>query len=268
MEERQVITSPSNHRIKQVMQLQKKRREREKTGLFPVEGIRIFTEIPQKQLETVLVSESFWKREDAVYILEKASECEVITVKDGIFEQMADTSSPQGILALVRKKECCLEEILEKSDCPFFMMVENLQDPGNLGTILRTGEGAGITALIMSKGTVDIYSPKVTRSTMGSIFRVPFLYVEDMIQTISLLKNRQILVYAAHLEGSVPYDSPDYRQPAAILIGNEGNGLQEDTAAACSRRVRIPMEGKVESLNAAMSAGIFMYEIHRQRRAK
>ena len=255
----------SNPRIRQVIQLQKKRREREAAGLFTAEGIRLFEEIPEEQLEQVFVSESFLKREDAEISLEKAADKEVISVKDSVFASMCDTQTPQGILAVVRRRDRTMEEILDLSENPFFMMAENLQDPGNLGTILRTGEGAGITALILSKGTVDMYSPKVIRSTMGSLFRVPFLYIEDMAETVTALRERGVEVYAAHLEGSVPYDQPDYTRPSAILMGNEGNGLTDRSADACTRRVRIPMEGAVESLNAAMSAGIFMYEVHRQR---
>ena len=260
------ITSSSNPRIRQVVQLQKKRREREETGLFAAEGIRLFEEIPRERLEQVFISESFLEREDSRHILKKAEQKEIFCVKDSVFEGMCDTRTPQGILALVRRQDRSLDEILALSARPFFMMVENLQDPGNLGTILRTGEGAGITALILSRGTVDIYSPKVIRSTMGSLFRVPFLYVEDMAETVSMFRQKGIQVYGAHLEGSVAYDEPDYTGPSAILIGNEGNGLTERTAQACSRKVRIPMEGAVESLNAAMSAGILMYEVHRQRR--
>lgn len=259
------ITSASNPRIRQVVQLQKKRKEREETGLFPAEGIRLFEEIPTDRLEQVFVSESFLKREDAWAILNRAKGKMIFSVRDSVFSGICDTRTPQGILALAHRKDWIVEEILALSETPFFMMAENLQDPGNLGTILRTGEGAGITALILSKGTVDIYSPKVIRSTMGSVFRVPFLYVENMAQMVSLLRRQGIEVYAAHLEGSVPYDEPDYTCPTAILIGNEGNGLTGETAEACSKRVRIPMEGAVESLNAAMSAGIFMYEVHRQR---
>lgn len=259
------ITSASNSRIRQVVQLQKKRKEREETGLFAAEGIRLFGEIPEEQLKEVFISESFLKREDAQAVLKRAEHCRVFAVKDSVFAGMCDTRTPQGILAVVRRRDWTLDEVLALSDRPVFMMAENLQDPGNLGTILRTGEGAGITALILSRGTVDIYSPKVIRSTMGSLFRVPFLYVEDMAEAVSLFRDKGIAVYGAHLEGSVPYDRPDYTQPSAILIGNEGNGLTERTAAVCSRKVRIPMEGAVESLNAAMSAGILMYEVHRQR---
>lgn len=264
-----VISSSSNAQVKHVIALQKKRKEREQSGTFVAEGIRLFSEIPADRLEQVYVMESLLAKPDAEAILRLGEvpydRIPVRVVKDSVFTSMCDTQSPQGVLAVVRRKDWQLEEILSITENPLFIMVENLQDPGNLGTVLRTGEGAGVTALIMSKGTVDIYSPKVTRSTMGSLFRVPFIYVEDMAETIRLLAERNILVYAAHLEGSVPYDEPDYTSGCGLLIGNEGNGLTEVTAQACEKRIRIPMEGQLESLNAAISAGILMYEAKRQR---
>ena len=261
------LTSASNPKLKEAALLQKKRKARDEGAVFVAEGIRLFTEIPKERLVHVFVSESFYETEEAKALLSDVT-VNIYGVKDSIFASICDTKNPQGILAVVRKEEKTLSDILKLSDNPFFMMAENLQDPGNLGTILRTGEGAGITALILSKGTVDMYSPKVIRSTMGSVFRVPFVYVEDMSETIVFLKEKGISVYGAHLEGSVPYDEPDYEKPSAIVIGNEGNGLTDEGAVSCTQCVRIPMEGHVESLNAAMSAGIFMYEIRRQRNRK
>ena len=160
-----------------------------------------------------------------------------------------------------------MDEIL-KSDRPAHLMVlENLQDPGNLGTILRAGEGAGITGLIMSRDTVDIYNPKVIRSTMGSVFRVPFFYTDDLEQTVLDLKARGIRVFAAHLAGKNNYEQEDYTGNTAFLIGNEGNGLTEKLSSMADTWVKIPMAGKVESLNAAIAASILMFETARQRRA-
>ncbi len=145
--------------------------------------------------------------------------------------------------------------------------MEDIQDPGNLGTIFRTGEGAGITGVIMSKGTVDIYNPKVVRATMGAIYRVPFVYLEDLEKVI-----RQIqidgAVYAAYLDGAIDYDAIDYEGNIGILIGNEGNGLKKETVRLADACIRIPMEGKVESLNAGPAAAILMYEVYRQRRKR
>ena len=146
---------------------------------------------------------------------------------------------------------------------PIFL--ENIQDPGNLGTILRTAEGAGIDGIIMNKGTVDIYNPKVVRSTMGSIFRVPFMYCDDIMGKVDELKKSGVKVYAAALGGTRNYSEPDYTRPSAFAIGNEGNGLTDEMINAADERIKIPMLGKVESLNAANAAGILMYEAFRQK---
>ena len=145
-------------------------------------------------------------------------------------------------------------------------MLHQLQDPGNLGTMLRTGEGAGITAVIMSKKTADLFNPKTIRSTMGSVYRMPFLYVEDVVSLKAELEQKGIRTFAAHLKGKNSYDQENYQGGTAFLIGNEGNGLTEEAAEAADCLIRIPMCGKVESLNAAMAAGILMYEAARQRR--
>ena len=144
-------------------------------------------------------------------------------------------------------------------------LLEDLQDPGNLGTILRTGEGAGITGVIMSEITVDIFNPKTIRSTMGSIYRVPFLYVENLAETIEALRKKGIRVYAAHLRGQDYYSGFSFAEGTAFLIGNEANGLRRETADLADNYLKIPMEGQVESLNAAIAASLLVYEAHRQR---
>ena len=149
---------------------------------------------------------------------------------------------------------------------PFLLLVEDLQDPGNLGTMIRAGEGAGITGLVMTANTVDIYNPKTIRSTMGSVFRVPFCYVGDMKTALVLAGKKGITTYAAHLKGEAPYDKEDYSGGAAIIIGNEGKGISFETAKAADKLVKIPMKGEVESLNAAVAATVLMYEVARQRR--
>ncbi len=151
------------------------------------------------------------------------------------------------------------------TDNPLLILVENLQDPGNLGTILRMGEGAGVTGVVMSSNTVDIYNPKTIRSTMGSIFRVPFVYVQDFSDAVSQCQNSGIKVYAAHLDGKNTYLGEDYREGTAFLIGNEGNGLTDDITKQADTLIRIPMHGEVESLNAAIACTILTYEAVRQR---
>jgi TrmH family RNA methyltransferase len=143
--------------------------------------------------------------------------------------------------------------------------LEDIRDPGNLGTMIRTAEGAGITGIIFNNSTVDIYNPKVIRSTMGSIFRMPYYQAENFFETLQELKAQNITIFAAHLLG-IPYDTEgSFRQSCAILIGNEANGLSEQASMLADVRIKIPMAGKVESLNAAVAAAILMYEASRQR---
>ena len=179
---------------------------------------------------------------------------------------MSDTQSPQGILCVVRQRRYALENMLKGDRPPLFLVLENLQDPGNLGTVLRSGEAAGADGIVMSRDTVDIYNPKVIRATMGSVYRMPFCYVEDLEDAIGQMKQAGTEVFAAHLEGKKSYDQCDYRKASAFLIGNEGNGLTERVSQLADVRIRIPMEGKVESLNAAVAASLLAFEAARQRR--
>ena len=147
-----------------------------------------------------------------------------------------------------------------------FIILEDIQDPGNLGTIFRTAEAAGADGVIMSSRTADIYNPKTIRSTMGSVYRMPFLYVENISSVIAKLREKGVSVYAAYLGGTEAYDGYNYQKSTAFLIGNEANGLQEQTAACADVLIHIPMQGKVESLNAAVASSILLFEASRQRR--
>lgn len=255
-----MITSTGNQQMKNLMLLMKKAKARNEQGLFVVEGRKMFLEAPDEQIEKVYVSESFYKENEEILI---GRTYEVVS--DSVFKTVSDTQTPQGIICLVKKPEYELEELFcgEKTH---LLILESIQDPGNLGTMMRTGEGAGITGIIMNQTTVDLFNPKTIRSTMGSIYRVPFYVSKNLSETIQTLKKRNMKVYAAHLKGKIQYDEPDYKSSVAFMIGNEGNGLTEETADLADIYIRIPMEGKVESLNAAISASLLMYETNRQRR--
>lgn len=254
-----MITSTANAQVKNVIDLLKKSAKRKKSGLFVIEGLRMFTEIPKDRIEKIYVSESFFK-ENGTILNGFAYEL----VSDNVFTQMSDTKTPQGILALVRMLEYNIEDIISV-DMPVVVMLENIQDPGNLGTIMRTAEGAGVTGIIMSKDTVDIYNPKTIRSTMGALFRMPFIYIEDMLEVSDILKKRDIVLVAAHLQGKKKYYAEELNRPMALMIGNEGNGLTDAFTKKADVLVKIPMEGQLESLNAAVSAAIILYEAYRQR---
>lgn len=258
-----MITSSANAKVKQVMNLLKKARARKSSGLFVAEGLRMFKEIPEDRIDSLYVSESFIKDEVHRGLL---SGKKYETVSDDVFKTMSDTQTPQGILALVRQYAYTVEDLLHAPGPAFLIILENIQDPGNLGTILRAGEGAGITGVLMNDSAADIYNPKVIRSTMGSICRVPFAYTDDLSGAIKALKAGGVRLYAAHLEGRNNYEKEDYTVDTGFLIGNEANGLAESTAALADACVKIPMKGKVESLNAAVAASVLMFETARQRR--
>ena len=261
-----MITSTSNARVKRLVNLKKKKKSRDEERVFLVEGIRMFREVPTDQLEEVYVSESFYKKEkDTVEAVLQGTGIRPEELSDTVYAYASDTKTPQGVLCVVRQMEYPLEKVIT-GQCPMIMVLEHLQDPGNLGTILRTAEGAGVTGIVMDRECVDIYNPKTIRSTMGSIYRMPFCYVEDLKAAIGSLKEAGIGVYAAHLDGRHDYDEEDYGRPCAFLIGNEGNGLSQETAELADIYIKIPMEGQVESLNAAIAASVLMFEAGRQRR--
>ncbi|MBQ7924970.1 MAG: RNA methyltransferase [Lachnospiraceae bacterium] len=260
-----MISSVANARVKQVVQWQAKAKERRKAKVFLAEGIKMFQEAPQKSIVEVYVSEAQLPAlERTEQVWNKLRQVGFETVSEEVFAKMSDTQTPQGILTVLHQSEYQLEQLVNEHN-PLLVVLENLQDPGNLGTIIRTGEGAGITGVIMSKQTVDIYNPKVIRATMGSIYRVPFVYVEDLQETLELLHQKGIHTYAAHLQGETYYDSFSFKEPTAFLIGNEGNGLSREIADCARQYLKIPMEGQVESLNAAIATALLMYEAHRQR---
>ena len=223
-------------------------------------------------------------------------------VRDDIFRKMSDTQTPQGILCVVKRMDKTFEDLMketqmkeyQETECQekdkhqkdnqkkdyqekdgqaerecakgLYLILEDIQDPGNLGTMIRAGEGAGVSGIIMSDKTVDVYNPKTIRATMGSIYRVPFCYVSDLHRCIKDLQECDIKVYAAHLKGEEAYDLQNYCRSVAFLIGNEGNGLKDETAELADTYIKIPMLGKVESLNAAIAATLLVYEAARQRR--
>lgn len=254
-----MITSTANAQVKNIITLLKKSAKRKESGLFVIEGIRMFTEIPKERIEKIYVSDSFLKDNSEVL---QGLEYEIVA--DNVFVQMSDTKTPQGIMALVKMLEYSIEDIISGTT-PVVVMLENIQDPGNLGTIMRTAEGAGATGIIMSKDTVDIYNPKTIRSTMGALFRMPFIYVEDILSTADTLKKQNIALVAAHLNGEKNYYSEDLKRPMALMIGNEGNGLTKAFTDKADVLVKIPMEGQLESLNAAVSTAVILYEAYRQR---
>ena len=198
-----MITSLHNKEIKETAALLARKKERDRRGLFVVEGPKMFGEAPMERIERVYLTQSA-----AAQMYEKYGDrlsglsCE--TVSDEVFVKMSDTKTPQGILCLVRQQHYNIEEILRenKEKQMLFIILEDIQDPGNLGTIFRTAEAAGADGVIMSSWTADIYNPKTIRSTMGSVYRVPFFHVDQMEEAVRRLQKAGVAVYAAHLGGT------------------------------------------------------------------
>lgn len=279
-----MITSTSSSQVKHIVNLQKKSKLRKEEKQFVVEGIKMVSEAPKDRLAKVYVSETF-KADNEEFLKKMNYEAlgkDILeVVSDNVFIRMSDTQTPQGIMAVVKMSEITIEDMFgrdmhinSKNDNsgnssnkmqPLLLILENLQDPGNLGTIIRMAEGAGVTGVVMSCNTVDIYNPKTIRSTMGSLYRVPVIYVDDICEAVEECKKKGIRVYAAHLKGTDNYNVKDYTQPTAFMIGNEGNGLTDKLTDKADELVRIPMQGKVESLNAAIACTILTYEAVRQR---
>ncbi len=240
------IQSEKNKIIKEINSL-KLRKNRQKLKLFILEGERLISEA-EDSISYVVASESYKGNIKFDY-----------TVSDSLFAKISDTVSPQGVLAVCRITEHKFEN---KDSKPLYVLLENIQDPGNMGTIIRTADAAGADGVFLSKGCVDIYNPKVVRSTMGSIFHLPIYTDFDLV---GLLEEINVPSIAAHLKGNkTPYDV-DMTRGAAIIIGNEGNGISDELSEKADNLVKIPMPGKAESMNAGVAAAIMIYEALRQR---
>lgn len=252
----QFIDSIHNKIIKEINAL-KNKKDREKRGLFILEGDRLISEISDEwTIEYIVVNESYKGKTDnynKVYI-----------VSDAMFEKISDTVNPQGIMAVCAIKEFDVTNIEHKAN-PFYVILENVMDPGNMGTIIRTADAAGADGIFLSKGCVDIYNPKVIRATMGSIFHLPIYRNVNVLDIVKEMNSNNIITLAAHLKGDTTPYALNMKNGCAVIIGNEANGLSEELSNEASNLVLIPMPGKAESMNAGIAAGILIYEAVRQR---
>ena len=259
----QVITSKDNELVKNIKKLKEKKYRDEKQQ-FIVEGIKLVSEAIEENtnIDAVVVCEDCVN--DGTIekkLLYEIAKYKCIYVTEKIFDTLTDVSNPQGILAVINRENKG-NNIDYTQD--FIVVLDGIQDPGNLGTILRTVDSAGLNQIILSKETADSFNPKVVRSTMGGIFRVNAIKSENLIDTLKDLQNHgfEIVVTALDTENSV-YDI-DYNKKV-IVIGNEANGVSKEVQQIADKKVKIPMLGKTESLNASVAAGIMIYEYVRGR---
>lgn len=262
-----IISSNKNDSIKNIANLLKSKKARTEQNCLVIEGIRIAQDAfksARDLITQVYVSESFmqkelWKGHKELEEAGMPNLTNLTVVKDNVFDSLCETVTPQGILCVVKQPSYEYSDIVRAEGALKLLILEDIQDPGNLGTMIRTAEAAGMNGVIMSKGTVDIFSPKVTRSTMGAIFRVPFIYTDDLTGMLDRLRADGVRVSAAYLRNGIDYDKADYGERSAVMIGNEGNGLSDSVVEHASQNVFIPMRGEVESLNAAVAAALLMY---------
>ena len=260
-----IIKSPQNPKIKLVRSLYENK-GRAANNAFVVEGSRFVDEIPPEwNIQFYLISETFAQKYGNKYF----NNATTFIADDKTFAVAADTQTPQGVLAVCNKPNTKLtneklSELLQTNN-PLFLLLENTQDPGNLGTAIRTADAAGVTAIFISQGSVDVFNPKVMRSAAGSVFNLPFFTETDILFIIDKLKSNRIKVYAASLEGAVSLYSLNLTAGCAFVIGNEARGLKTETVKQCNAAVKIPIKGKAESLNAAIAGGVLLYEAVRQK---
>ncbi|MBR2122606.1 MAG: RNA methyltransferase [Lachnospiraceae bacterium] len=259
------ITSAANADIKRLVTYRDKAKARRKDGLFLIEGTRLFLDTPEQYIREIYTASSFVPDAGIQEKIRRLTDTGVpaATVSDDVFRHVCDTVTPQGILCTASLPEAGIQDMLE--EMPLILILDGIQDPGNLGTIFRSAAAAGATGIIMSRDTADITGPKAVRSTMSAIFRTPFYYTEDLTGEISLLKERGIRVFAAAADKEHIYSRMPWNTPCAVIIGNEGNGISDKVMAAADCPVSIPMRKDVESLNAAVAASILLFEAARWR---
>ncbi|MDH4617678.1 RNA methyltransferase [Brevibacillus sp. AY1] len=265
------ITSVQNPLVKRLHALLD-RKGREGSGSFLIEGAHLVEEALHSGAEITTILYDSEREMDAACrrtLENSAHSMQVIAATGAVLAKLSETKSPQGIVAVVKKSRLKWEEWLDQQiqSCEDLLLLylDEIQDPGNLGTILRTAEAAGVNGVVLGKGSVDLYNGKVVRATMGALFRLP-VFTRSLPQTAEEWRSQGGRVLISSLsERSRSYDQVDYCGKTAIVIGNEGRGVSPEMVALADLQVHIPIYGQAESLNAAVAAGLFMYEARRKR---
>lgn len=263
-----IITAQNNPKIKYIRKLAQ-RNFRKKERKLVVEGVRLLEEALTSSWHTecLFYTADAVQSERGVRLLEtaKSKGVEVYQVTDAIMAELADTETPQGALAVMWQPDYTSADVLPLGQQPLVVVVDGVQDPGNLGTIIRSADAAGATGVLLLKGTVDIYNPKTLRSTMGSIFHLPVVTAEDIPDVLGYLTSVGLTLIVGEPCGGVPIYNVNLKVPVGLVVGNEGAGPGEEVFMSNHQKVTIPMPGRAESLNVAMATSIMLYEAVRQR---
>ena len=248
-----IIRSKDNEIIKNIKKLKDKKY---RLDSYIVEGIKMVKEAisENQEIELIVIREEFEIDFDTKNI-------KIVTISNKIFNDISDVKTPQGILAVIKKNQN--NHIETNSD--YILALDSLQDPGNMGTIIRTADSANINQIIISKTTVDPYSPKVIRSTMGAIYRTNIIEVEDLKTTLKEMQSKGFQIITTDLKATQSIYDINYNNKTVVVIGNEANGVNQEILQTANEKVIIPMLGKTESLNASIAASIMIYEYVRQK---
>lgn len=260
-----VITSRDNATIKLAAGLAARKKERDETSLFLAEGLRLCLDAAGSGvvIQTLLVTEEAVERHPEIAQLQQYARNSML-ISPALCGRVSDTKTPQGVFAICEKLDNTARMDKMKKGGRYLLLA-NIQDPGNVGTMLRTADAMAVDSVFLSADCADLYSPKLLRGSMGSVFRLPVLAADDLPRRIARLREAGVPVWAAALtESAVPADSVDFSEGGAVLIGNEGNGLPEDLISACTGSIIIPMAQGANSLNAAVAAGILLWEMRRR----
>lgn len=268
------ITSSTNPILKMARSLQS-RAGRSKSGLFLLEGPKVITEALERgaYIEDVLVSESFYESGDLPSLVPSLydgrsngeSKDRIIVVPDIIFETLTGTETPAGLIALARQNEQSLERVFS-GEMPIVVICDAIQDPGNLGTMMRTAQAFGASGMLITKGTVDPYNPKVVRSASGALLSLPLYMNLTVDEAITECAGRNLHVIGLSAQGDTPVRSMDFKRSFAVILGNEGQGLEDAAQKMAQDLVSIPIQPDCESLNVAAALAIVLYEAYSQRR--
>lgn len=263
-----MITSKGNPQLKDIRPL-KQPKYRHARGEYFIEGVRLVEEALRQgvPVRKIAYSPQLEKTQRGAELLslarQRIPDVEWLYLSDEVMGTISDTQSHQGILAVLKKQERSPEELWQREG--MILLLYKLQDPGNLGAIFRLADAGGAAGLIFSKGTIDPYSPKAVRASMGSLFRIPFLKNQDLLDCLEELRSRGYQIWATALRGQPSFWEADFSRPTAVLFGQEGEGLPRELMRAADGLFTIPMAPSADSLNVAMAAGLVIYEAWRQR---
>lgn len=262
-----LITSLDNYKIKLYQKLLTSKKARSENNMFALEGARITEDALNEnlQIQAVFISENAKLRyADVVDKIYNTLEPDrIFEITDSIAKKISDTKTPQGIFSIVKKLDKVLntDKILNNGR---YIILNNLQDPGNIGTIIRTADAVRIDGIIMTDDCCDMYNPKLVRSTMGSMFRINWWDKCNINNVLDIFNQKQITTFAAVIDNdAVSVTDCDFSNGSVVVIGNEGNGLPNEISNKCDKKLTIKMQGNIDSLNAAMATGIIIWEMRK-----